>query len=375
LPAPTSDELAAAIVLFEQLDARRFPRLAGLPDDCKVVRFPSLDSNLLWPFAAINPYDAPGLHDPEGRCPFGDRVLLRCIELDWDEDRIVDHYLNDYAEFRVDLRRVSAIESARLIARDVDADVKAADVVADVVSEQLFWANNHPRARVLGVLANRLANAAVDAVSELAHFSTSPEWSDYHDARWALKAVPIHPGVAAELGLSWYERDAFYPQRNGGMLDQAQYVRAYVRWSLENRALQRERGTAALHDAVRWHPPLEGPVRVVGPALGIYPDGFAAPQVRFELEAIEPLEELTVRAYLPPQHPGPATVVCALGTSKAEAVMEPGTPFTLSLRLTLGAGERARFSMTCSETLNMFERGESADGRDLGVLILGMRAS
>jgi hypothetical protein len=374
-PAPTSEELAGAAAFFEQVDPRRYPRSGELSRDCTVVRFPSLDTNLLWPFAATNPYDAPRFHDPEGRCAFGDRVLLRCIDRGWHEDRIVDHYLNDYDAFRIDLRRFAAIERARLRARDAEADVKGADIVADIVSEELFWANNHPRARVLGVLAERLAAAAVGAIPELAGFSPSADWFAESDAIWAPTAVPIHPGVAAELGLSWYDPDATYPQRDGSVLTFAGYVRAYVRWSIEHRALQLARSTAPAGDPVLWHPPTEGPVRIVGPAPGIYADGFAAPQAAFELEAIEPIETLSLRIYFPPQHRRAGTVVCAFGTSKAQAVMEPGTPSTLTLELPLEAGARARFSMTCTETLNMFERGESTDYRDLGVLILGVRAA
>jgi hypothetical protein len=36
----------------------------------------------------------------------------------------------------------------------------------------------------------------------------------------------------------------------------------------------------------------------------------------------------------------------------------------------IAAGERTHISITCSETLNMFERGLSDDDRDLGVVLL-----
>jgi len=113
----------------------------------------------------------------------------------------------------------------------------------------------------------------------------------------------------------------------------------------------------------------------VGTAPGIYPDAFAAPLLRFEVEAAAAVERLTVRAYYPPQHVRAGTVACATGGESAEATVAPGTAFQLTVPMPLRPGERARLVLTCSERLNMFERAESEDSRDLGVLILEILAA
>ena len=147
-----------------------------------------------------------------------------------------------------------------------------------------------------------------------------------------------------------------------------------VRSALAVRARRRERDAVSRNQATSVRPEVDGGAEVVGPTLGVYPDGFAAPVMRCVLEATRSLDEVCVDLYLPPQHRGAATVVCTFGASKAEAMIDPGTSFTLTLPEHLAAGQRATFAMTCSQTLNMFERGESEDNRDLGVLILKMRA-
>jgi len=99
LPAPTAEEIASSVLLFEQVDRERFPGLGDLPKDCGVVRFPSLDTNLLWPVEQ--------------------RVLAQCVAQGWDEDVVVDYYLTRYGDFRVDLARLATLETARLRARRV----------------------------------------------------------------------------------------------------------------------------------------------------------------------------------------------------------------------------------------------------------------
>jgi hypothetical protein len=375
-PRPSREELAACVALFAQVDLTGFPRASDLPGACGTVRFPALDTNLLWPFAAINPYDEPRLPDlPGGLYPYGDRILLRAIEKDWEAARVVDYYLTRYDEYRVDLGRVAALEVARLHARDRKADVKMADVLEDVRTEPRCWSNNHPRAVLMQTLATRVASAGARYVPELAAFDTPVGAFENGDGVGAWAAVPIHPGVAADLGLAWFDPTMRYLQVDGSLQTYDEYVRGFVRWSMENRERQRERGTASIHDALKWRPPLDGPARFAGPVLGFYPDMFCAPTLRGELDALADIETVTLEVYYPPQQSRPATVVFTLGAAKTQAVIEPGSACTLIVRDHVSRGQRVRFSLTCSQTLNMFERGESEDNRDLGVLMLAMRAT
>jgi len=374
-PAPSAPELAACVLLLEQIDVEGFPKMEALPAGCPVVRFPSLDTNLLWPFDAINPYDEAVPGRESVRYPYGDRILLRCIERDWDAERTIAYYLDEYADYRVDLPRLAEIERNRLRARDAKADVKMFDAIHDVVAEPLFWSRNHPRASLLATLARRVAAVSARFVPELADREPAADAFDAHVDRVAWTAVPVHPGVAADLGCAWYDPHERYRQFDGTQPTHDEYVRAFVESAIATRELQQRRGLGATLDPFGWKVPLTGPVRQVGTAPGIYPDAFAAPLLRFEVEAAAAVERLTVRAYYPPQHVRAGTVACATGGESAEATVAPGTAFQLTVPMPLRPGERARLVLTCSERLNMFERAESEDSRDLGVLILEILAA
>jgi len=355
-PVPSDAELAACVLLVEQVGEQPYARAGDLPLGCPVVRFPSLDTNLLWPFSAVNPFDLPDPPAIEGPYPYGDRILQRCIERGWSPERILAYYFERYDEFRLDMSRVAVLERARRDARDRRSDVKMADALEDQISAPTFYNKNHPRPELIRILLARLATACEPHVPALAALR------DARAEAWSWPEVPIHPGVAADLGLTWSDPAAALA-----------YARDFVASAIANRARQHADGTAGFADEHAFRPPFSGPARIVGPVVGIYPDGFAAPALRFEFEALEPLEEIAVDAYYPPQHRAAAAVVCTLGASNAEVMVEPGSPFTLSLPAPIAPGERARFALSCSQTLNLFERGEDQDDRDLGVLVLEIR--
>ncbi len=371
----TEEQIAGCAILLEQVDIARFPRANALPDGCPIVRFPSLDTILLWPFNAVNPYDDPiGEACPSGRFSYGNRVLLRHVEMDWDADRIIDYYERDYDDYKVDLTRVAQLERRRLQARDEKADVAMADVSADVVTAPLFWGPNHPRAALLEVLARRLLSAAAALVPELASLRIDEGTFERYESERLWSALPIDPGVAADLGLTWYDPKETYLLEDGKRWSRAEYLRGFVNTAIANRREQAKHGMGDRFDPYKWLPPLDGPARFVGPAFGMYPDMFAAPLLRFEIEASAPVESFAVDAYYPPQHPRAATMSLSSESSHCESSVGPGQPFSLSLALPLVQGERARLVLRCSERLNMLERGESEDDRDLGVVILGMHA-
>ena len=346
------------MLLFEQVDRERFPGLGDLPKDCGVVRFPSLDTNLLWPVEQ--------------------RVLAQCVAQGWDEDVVVDYYLTRYGDFRVDLARLATLETARLRARDEKADVTMFDAIGDVVSRPLFLSKNHPRPETMRVLIDRVVTAAAAHVPEIAGFVPPDRVFDRDELCVPVWSVPIHPGVAAELGLTWYDPDyralqmeEVPPPYDGLDITDVRFVRRTHEEHVRNvvRSAIASRDASSVRGA-----PIDGPIRIAGPAAGLYPDGFAMPQLRADLEALSEVEAVALDLYYPPQHLGAATLVCTLGEETVEAVVEPGQPVTLTLPARLERGARARLALSCSQTLNMLARGLGEDDRDLGVLLLKLRA-
>ncbi len=364
----TDDERAACVLLLEQYDraAQGYPE--GLRDHCPTVRFPSLDTNLLWPFNTVNRYnDAPTQRG--GGQVNADRVLLRCIDRDWDAEKILTYYLNGYEDFKLNLERVAAMDRLRWESRDAACDIRMTDVLTTYRTVQLFCSSNHPTAALFNILMRRLVRAAADHhPTLLALHRNLTERETFKNGTWGY--VPIHPGVADDLDLQWYRRDALYPQRVGPALTHDEYVLAFVTRMIETRRRKRD-GESFLHDPVGFAPPLGA--NLIGiRAEGIYKEGLTAPNAEFEVEATTPIESITLVAYYPPGHQTEGVISFGDGASRATVTVAPGTKFELAVPCALVIGQKAKFSLVCSESLNMFELGLGEDTRDLGVLILAV---
>lgn len=360
-------DLDDCVLLFEQVGPQRFPDLARLPPGCPVVRFPSLDTNLLWPFDAIAGGEGARTGGPH---PIRNRILDDCLDRGMSEDEAVRYYLERYEAYRPDMGRLAVLERRRLQARDERSDVTMADVL-DGPPPPVFFAANHPGPQLLRILARRMAAAASAAVPDLADYEPDADaFREYEDALGATRR-PIHPGVAAELGLGWYDPEAGFRLRDGRTMTHDAYVRDYVRQSaaVRPRPGSSERRGAAASGAWRSRIAIEGPVALSAEATGAYPDGFAAPSMVCEIEALAPVGGLELEAYYPPQHARGATVTFAAGDVGASVEVAPGSRFVLRLPVRLAAGERRRLELTCSERLNMRELGRGEDARDLGVLL------
>ena len=217
-PAGHSRELAAqelysTAIVLEQHDPLPFPHHDRLPARAKTVKFPSLDSNVLWPFSRSNPYNEP--EPPRflfGRFPYGDRIIIDCIEKGMPAKEIMQYYKTSYDLYAPDMDRLLKIEVARLSARDSHCDVKMAQYVLDNFRERrLLWTIDHPTNTLLNELIVRLLNVALpdeepfastelDAICEV-HFAREP-LSTFN--------VPIHPRVAEHFGLRWYNPNERY---------------------------------------------------------------------------------------------------------------------------------------------------------------------
>lgn len=362
-PALEPEDVANCDILFEQIDTGRFPYLDDLPASCRIVRFPSIGTSLLWPFAGINPFYP-------AQFP-GNRILQRCIEAGWGVERILDHYLSSYDAFRVNLTRLAPLDSARVIARDAEADVQVGDIVGNVTARAAFYDISHPYGPLMVELGRRLVAAAGDRLPdgvELGEESFAASISD-----WEKHEVPIHPGVARDLGLAWYDAGRRYLRPDGSRLGHDDYVRALIRDMQKNLAT-RDHERISFSEGHGWHPPIEG-AHIVGPAVGVYPDGLAESSVRFVLEADRELESLVVSLHYPAYHGRGGRIVCSLGERVVETTADPGAMLELEVPVRLRPGERAPFSLECSESFNLLESGRGVDARDLGLVLVGIRPS
>lgn len=224
----TPDEIAQCAYLFEQHDRQPFPRRDLLPADTVTIKFPSVDLPLLWPLNVVNPFNPPEPPAyPFGRFPYGDRILIGCVQRGMAAPDVVQYYLNSWDEYKPDLDRLFQLEQARLAVRDGQCDVKMRDYVFDRFRvERIAWTVNHPTKKLLHDLLERLLHAAFEPESPIrgaaiadtiaAHFPNSEPLG--------IAGVPIHPRVAEHFNLEWYDPDEKYALFDGRKVTSIEYL-------------------------------------------------------------------------------------------------------------------------------------------------------
>jgi len=229
------EDIADCVLLYEQHDPRTFPYRDRLPENCYIVEFPAVDLNLLWPFNCVNPYNAP---DPPvfpfGRFPYGDRVIVAAIDQDVPPDEILDYYLNGWDQYKPDLDRLLALESARLDARDTPCDIRMAPyVMENFRKHRLFWAINHPANTLLEEIVERLLNECGRINPTLADADIASTLATYFGPYGPLGAVsiPIHPRVAEHFSLEWYNLNDKFRSWDGALYSYTEYFDAMIRES------------------------------------------------------------------------------------------------------------------------------------------------
>lgn len=180
-----------------------------MPDDCVTVAFPSVDFNLLWPFNCVNPYNrVEPPQFPWGRFPYGDRIVLGALERGMPPADVLEYYLTGWDSYKPDLNRLARLERARLDARDSHCDVKLTPwVIERFRKRRLFWTVNHPAQVVLSEMVSRLFQAASAVEPALQNADLEETSRIYFPAgeQLSIANIPIHPAVAEELQLEWYD--------------------------------------------------------------------------------------------------------------------------------------------------------------------------
>lgn len=221
------DEIERCAILLEQ-GGPEFPYADQLPDDCRVIRFPPLDTNLLWPLNFIDPRNKPEPPDfPFGRYPYGDRVVVELLNEGQKGEALWEAYQQRSIDRLPNLERLQTLEAARLAERDLKSDTPMAPIVLEQFAlQRLFWTPNHPTGFLLGFLFGSLACALLgeDEGRRSQCLEYFMRWQP-----WSGATLPIHPEVARRLGLRWHKPEDEVPY-NGRTLSFSEYMRSYIYW-------------------------------------------------------------------------------------------------------------------------------------------------
>jgi hypothetical protein len=224
-------DFASCAVFFRQDPYASAAFEEALPDDCIRLSFPTLEVRHLWPFNCINPFVRPEPpRFPAGRFPFGDSFIVSCLQQSIDPDLIVDYYVSqEWDPSWPDLAVCERDENARLESVEERVDIKMLPYLREHFQKRrLFWAPAAPTNALLAELIVCMLDRAFapktfvsrKVLEELLH--RQGDWELFGGI-----VVPVHPTVAKQFGLAWYDPDELY-NHFGEKIDYREYFERMV---------------------------------------------------------------------------------------------------------------------------------------------------
>ena len=199
------EHMAECAILLEQIahQAPGLPNKEYAPADCKIITFPILWMNSLWPGMVDDPRNRPLPSYPAGPFPYGDRFLLNLIDQGMTPEQAVDQYFEMDVNSKVNLERFHEINVAKAEQLDARADVPLGKQVFDNFRHHnLFVTRNHPSMPMMHYIRDRIFEALGVSVPKSDLQTASGGMGQIH--------VPVHPSVAQRFGLAWYSPDDVY---------------------------------------------------------------------------------------------------------------------------------------------------------------------
>jgi hypothetical protein len=199
------EDLEACALLIEQI-AHKQPELPNkdrLPADCRVVKFPILWMNSLWPTRMKDPRNVPTEQHPAGPYPYGDKLVLQLLDKGLTPEQVAERYLETDINEVVDIGRFHEINVLKAQSLDERADVRLGGFVYDNhAATRLFVTHNHPTMPMLRHIADSIFEAIGIRAPESDLVAASGGMQHIH--------MPVHPQVAEALGLEWYDPELEY---------------------------------------------------------------------------------------------------------------------------------------------------------------------
>jgi Polysaccharide biosynthesis enzyme WcbI len=199
--AAARDDLSSCDLLLMQdiQDLEHYPLRDAIRPGAKIVQFPFLRFAALWPFDDFN-----GMRDGGARMQddpahhttiYYDGLLGRLRRLIADPQARFETYKSLDVKGAIDPLRVLDFETRRLEALDARFDCRIGGfILSEFRRQQLFFTVNRPNGLLLRML--------LDYIFKRLDLDLTPPRATDLDELSSIK-VPIHPRVAARLGLSW----------------------------------------------------------------------------------------------------------------------------------------------------------------------------
>lgn len=196
--------------------------VANLPSSCRQIRYPTLCLKLLWPLHARDPRNQSEAGFPNGRFPYGDRLLVKLLEEQVPVRDLYRRYVDTDLNTIVNLDRFSTMALAELQFNDRQSDIAVAPLIEGTYRQRrTFAAINHPTLWLLNHVSRSIAAIALEQAAPAAPL-------EFPEANQILgdQEIPLHPQVISHFKLKWASAHLKYDY-GAELLSLEQYVRAY----------------------------------------------------------------------------------------------------------------------------------------------------
>jgi len=200
----------------------QYPLRQHVPEHLPTLRYPCIRLASPWPFDAFNGPDdklARNRDFPNFEFTYFDGLLARLRKEIPDHERRFRTYETLQIERLIDFKRLHAFEERRLseMDRKFEAGI-GAYILENFRSRQTFYTTAHPNGRIMKMLVKQVTKELGLSL----HF-----WLPGSLDSLRRLQVPVHPKVAAELGIRWAGSGRTYLVR-GERVTWESYFRKYI---------------------------------------------------------------------------------------------------------------------------------------------------
>ena len=185
---------------------------AHLPKGAELVRFPYLEGRCFWPLAGSDPRNVPEDLYPEGRYLFSDRCAAALADTAGSDDVLYERYLALSATEPAHLDAALIADLAMMATRDALCDIRFTLFFLERFRHtKLLHAPASPTGTSYQWLAMQLAERLAPRLGDDPAAVAAAVARQAHGLEGiAQHQFPVHPQVAAHLGLLWATPDGGY---------------------------------------------------------------------------------------------------------------------------------------------------------------------
>ena len=223
-----NEVIADAHIVLQQVSSGRNAFTVTPPSGARLILFPDVRGNFLWPFGnverpdnPVTPFKPSGPYDRE----VGDAFLNKMVELGVSSDEALSRYLAIDVVGQTRLPRVFEHMIGMQRIRDAKTDISVADYIeAELPHRRLFRTQGHLDQPLFNHLAKQVYDALGANDSDIRYaLSAEPShpFEPFHDA-------PVHPAVIDFFGISYLNDNSLYYHAQEGKFTFSEYAVRYL---------------------------------------------------------------------------------------------------------------------------------------------------